>query len=61
MRSGHHTNGRPVAAVLLAVFMFSVIEWVVRQLLERYPLHQVIWLRSAAAIPVLLIALWAFG
>lgn len=28
-----HTNGRPVVAVLLAVFMFSHNEWVVRQLL----------------------------
>ena len=56
-----HINGWPVVAVLLAVFMFSLIEWVVRQLLAHYPLHQVIWLRSAAAIPVLLIALWVIG
>jgi len=61
MMDWRRTNGRPVAAVLLAVFMFSVIEWVVRQLLERYPLHQVIWLRSVAAIPVLLMAMWAVG
>jgi drug/metabolite transporter (DMT)-like permease len=54
-------SGWPVIAVLLAVLMFSLIEWVVRHLLERYPLHQVIWWRSAAAIPVLLITLWTLS
>lgn len=41
--------------------MFSLIELVVRQLLQRYPLHQVVWLRSAAAIPVLALTLWAMS
>ena len=54
-------GGWPVLAVLTAVLMFSVIEWVVRHLLERYPLHQVVWLRSAAAIPVLALTLWALS
>jgi drug/metabolite transporter (DMT)-like permease len=53
--------GWPVLAVLTAVLMFSLIEWVVRHLLERYPLHQVVWLRSAAAIPVLALTLWALS
>ena len=47
----------PALAVLAAVFMFSLIELVVRQLLHRYPLHQVVWLRSAAAVPFLFMAL----
>jgi drug/metabolite transporter (DMT)-like permease len=48
-------------AVLLAVLMFSLIELVVRQLLQTYPLHQVVWLRSAAAIPLLALTLWALS
>ena len=54
-------GGWPVLAVLTAVLMFSLIELVVRHLLERYPLHQVVWLRSAAAIPVLALTLWALS
>lgn len=54
-------GGLPMLAVLTAVLMFSLIEWVVRHLLESYPLHQVVWLRSAAAIPVLLLTLWALS
>lgn len=54
-------GGWPVLAVLTAVLMFSLIEWMVRHLLERYPLHQVVWLRSAAAIPVLALTLWALS
>ncbi|MFY8125271.1 MAG: DMT family transporter [Hydrogenophaga sp.] len=54
-------GGWPVLAVLTAVLMFSIIELVVRHLLERYPLHQVVWLRSAAAIPVLALTLWALS
>ena len=49
----------PALAVLVAVFMFSLIELVVRQLLERYLLHQVVWLRSAAALPLLCVAVLA--
>ena len=49
---------RPALAVLVAVFMFSLIELLVRQLMQRYPLHQVVWLRSAAALPLLSLALW---
>lgn len=41
--------------------MFSIIEVVVRALLQSYPLHQVVWLRSAAAIPVLLLTLWTLS
>ena len=50
----------PALAVLVAVCMFSLIELVVRQLLERYPLHQVVWLRSAAARPLLGVAMLAW-
>jgi len=46
----------PVSALLVAVFMFSLIEVGVRQLLTHYPLHQVVWLRSATAVPLLLTA-----
>jgi drug/metabolite transporter (DMT)-like permease len=59
MSSHRRPSGWPVVAVLTAVFMFSLIEWVVRELLERYPLHQVVWMRSAAAIPVLVLTWWA--
>lgn len=52
-------HGLPALAVLTAVFMFSLIELVVRQLLERYPLHHVVWLRSAAALPLLCVAVLA--
>ncbi len=60
LNSGH-SAGRPALAVLLAVLMFSLIELVVRQLLQSYPLHQVVWLRSAAAIPVLVLTLWSLS
>lgn len=53
--------GWPVLAVLVAVLMFSLIELVVRTLLQSYPLHQVVWMRSAAAIPVLALTLWALN
>lgn len=53
--------GWPVLAVLMAVLMFSLIELVVRTLLQSYPLHQVVWMRSAAAIPVLALTLWALN
>lgn len=51
----------PVLAVLAAVLMFSLIEWIVRHLLDRYSLHQVVWLRSTAAIPVLALTMWALS
>jgi drug/metabolite transporter (DMT)-like permease len=47
----------PALAVLTAVFMFSLIELLVRHLMHRYALHQVVWLRSAAALPFLSLAL----
>lgn len=59
--SSTHKPGLPALAVLLAVLMFSLIELVVRQLLQSYPLHQVVWLRSAAAIPVLTLTLWVLS
>lgn len=61
MSSHRQQMGLPVLAVLTAVFMFSLIEWVVRQLLVHYPLHQVVWMRSASAIPVLVLMLLAFN
>ena len=59
MSASTHSRPRawlPVMALLTAVFMFSLIEVWVRQLLTFYPLHQVVWLRSVAALPLLLAA-----
>lgn len=58
MRRIAGSEGSAIAAALVAVLMFSVIELIIKRLVAVYPLHQVVFLRVVSSLPLMALAFW---
>jgi drug/metabolite transporter (DMT)-like permease len=58
MRRVAGSENSAIVAVLAAVLLFSLIELIIKRLVAIYPLHQVVFLRVASSLPLMVLAFW---